>query len=177
MSVPLTQALGDTQMHTSALAPDFIATVEQWLSQRGEILVIFRYPNAGGARDYELHRSLHTLKERLSSVPSQTSVIAFQQTQLPLRGVVDSAFIDAALAFIPNGNEFLLVETVLTTYGKASWYRNASGMMHSELKEELEESLGRPVLLGAYPPWLHDGPSVISGYVPDSDGRIQPGAY
>lgn len=82
----------------------FATTLVQWLQERHELLVVFRYPNAGGARDYELHSSI-------------------------------------------------------------------------ELREELESSMGRPVILGEYPPLLEDGPDVTSGYVPDKDGRIRPGAY
>jgi hypothetical protein len=61
--------------------------------------------------------------------------------------------------------------------GKASWYHNISGETHAELREELESSAGRPVMVGEYPPWLEDGPDIVSGYVPDASGRIKPGAY
>lgn len=164
-------------MFNSALDPQFATTIEKWLCEQSEILVMFRYPNAGGARDFEIHSSLPTIMRRLSEVPPQTSVIAFRKPQLPIRGSSTPALVEVALARIPDGTEFLIVETVLTTYGKRSWYHNASGESHAELREELESSAGRQVMVGEYPPWLEDGPDVVSGYVPDKDGRIKPGAY
>lgn len=164
-------------MRRSALETSFASTLVAWLEERDEILIMLRYPFAGGARDYELHSSIVSIAKRLSEVPAQTSVIAFREPQLPLRGVVTPGFVNLVLATIPDGEEFLVVETTPTTMGLHSWYRNAGGQWHSELREELEGSMGKPVLLGRYPPWLEDGPDVISGYVPDSAGRISPGAY
>jgi hypothetical protein len=163
--------------YTSVKDPAFARTLAQWLSAEPELLVMLRYPNAGGNRDYELHSSSESILARLADVPAQTSVIAFRKSQLRLRGVVTPNFIDPWRSSIADGVEFLLVETTLTNYGRMSWYRNASGTRHSELREELEASLGRPVMLGEYPPWLEDGPDVISGYVPDRNGTIAPGAY
>lgn len=164
-------------MYPSVKDPAFALTLAKWLSEEPELLVMLRYPNAGGNRDYELHSSTDSIFARLSHVPAQTSVIVFRKSQLPLRGVVTPSFIDTALNAIADGIEFLLVETTLTNYGRMSWYRSASGTRHSELREELKASFGKPVLLGEYPPWLEDGPDVISGYVPDSSGAIAPGAY
>ncbi len=164
-------------MARSVLEPGFREVVEAWLSEQPEILVMFRYPNVGGAKDYELHSSMSTLSNRLLNVPPQTSVIAFRKPQLQIRGVVTPALVTAALSAIPGGSEFLLVEAVPTIAGSHSWYRNASGETHAELMEELESSMGRPILCGAYPPWLHDGPDVVSGYVPDQNGVVKPGAY
>src|ERR1051325_8215127 len=114
-------------MFRSALHPEFIGTLEKWLSEQPEVLVMFRYANAGGARDYEIHTSIETVVRRLSEVSPQTSVIAFRKPQLQVRGISSPALLHKALAAIPDGRDFLLVETVLTTYGKHSWYRNASG--------------------------------------------------
>ena len=155
----------------------FVSTLGVWLQERSELLVMLRYPNAGGTRDYELHSSIASITSRLSTVQAQTSVIAFREPQLQLRGTVTGDFINLALASIPDGTEFLIVETALTTYGAHSWYRNAAGTNHSELREELEACMERPVILGPYPPWIEDGPDVISGYVPDAAGMIKPGAY
>lgn len=164
-------------MFHSALDKAFQSTLCLWFQERDELLVMFRYPNAGGARDYELHGSVDSIAQRLSVVPPQTSVIAFRNPQLQQRGTVTSDFIATAMGSVPDGVEFLIVETALTTAGSHSWFHNASGTSHNELREELEQSMGRPVMLGRYPPWLEDGPDVISGYVPDGTGQIRPGAY
>ncbi len=164
-------------MFPSILDASFATTLRQWFHEQDELLVMLRYSNAGGSRDYELHSSFESIAKRLATVPPQTSVIVFRDPQLQLRGVVTDEFVAKALASIPDGVEFLFVETALTTFGTKSWYHNASGNRQSELREELEASMGRPVMLGRYPPWLVDGPDVVSGYVPDAAGLIKPGAY
>jgi len=58
------------------------------------------------------------------------------------------------LNLIPDGSEYLLVETVSRTYGRRFWYHWDSGTTHAELREGLEESRGVPVAFGHYPPWL-----------------------
>ncbi|MGC1649722.1 MAG: hypothetical protein WA741_28185 [Candidatus Sulfotelmatobacter sp.] len=73
--------------------------------------------------------------------------------------------------------EFLVVETVRTTAGRASWFHDEAGESHNELREALEDSRGRHVAVGEYPKWLEDGPDVISGYIPDRDGIVRSGAY
>ena len=166
-----------TVRYPSAADPAFVASIRRWFTARDEVLVMIRYANAGGSKDYELHRSSESIAARIASLPPKTSIIVFRETQLPIRGVVDRALIDRALAEIRDGEEFLMVETVATVAGPRSWYHSAAGECHSELQAELESSMGRPVMLGVYPPWLEDGPEVISGFVPDADGQIRPGAY
>ena len=130
----------------------FAGTLQRWLIDQRELLVMLRYPNAGGVRDYELHSSLASITERLSAVPAQTSVIVFREPQLPIRGIVDSLLIDQALAAIPEGTEFLLVETVLTTAGSHSWYHNATG------ERELSRS---PLNLRSDPDSSHAMPTLV----------------
>lgn len=155
----------------------FRSTVADWLDQQAELLVMFQYPYVGGSKDYELHSSAESIFERVANVPAQTAVTVFRQPQLQLRGVVTPDFIEMALSSIPDGVEFLLVETTLTTAGSASWHRDGGGTQHSELREELEWSLGKAVMLGEYPPWFEVSPDIIYGYVPDQNGIIEPGAY
>jgi hypothetical protein len=162
---------------TSTTDKEFLKTLKDWLDSQSEIMVLIRYSRAAGDKSFEFFTSFAALSERMHQLGPQTCITAFRRPQLPLRGVVDDAFIDACLRNIPDGSEFVVVETVRRTAGQYSWFHNAAGETQEELRESLEASRGSPVAVGEYPPWLEDSPDVISGYVPDEDGVARTGVY
>jgi hypothetical protein len=155
----------------------FLRSLESWLREQPEILILMRYSSAAGSKDWEFFSSFSKLHDRLRGLQARTSVIAFRKRQLPLRGVVDDNFIAHCLRSIPDGTEYLLVETVPSIAGKASWFHDAAGMSHSELRQDLEDSRGLPVAVGPYPDWFKDSDDVISAIVPDKDGAVVLGIY
>jgi len=163
--------------YTPTTAPEFLGTLESWLSSQHEILVLFRYSHAAGSRDFEFFSSFQSLSDRIRELPPLTSVIAFRQPQLPLRGVVDDAFISLCLSSIPDGSEYLVAETVRRVYGRRSWFHHDAGVSHAELRCDLEESRGTPVAAGLHPAWLEDTEDVISAFVPDEHGVVRSGIY
>ena len=162
---------------TSTTDKKFLATLETWLGSQHEILVMIRYSHAAGARDFEFFSSFQNVADRIRGLPLRASIIAFRQPQLPLRGIVDDGFISRCLSFIPNGSEYLIVETVRRVYGRASWFHEGSGISHAELRDDLEECRGAPVAAGLYPEWFEDTVDVISAYVPDEHGVVKSGVY
>ena len=164
---------------TASTDDKFLATLESWLCDQREILVLIRYPYAAGSKSFEFFSSPAALFERLRKLTPRVCVTAFKRAQLPLRGVVDDSFIESCLHTIPDGSEFLLVETVQRVYGSASWFHDIDGKTHAELREALEDSRGNAVAVGLHPPWpwLDDDPDLVSGYVPDEDGVARPGTY
>ncbi len=155
----------------------FLTTLEVWLRSQPEILLLIRYSHAAGNKSFEFFRSFAALSERLRQLPACTNVIAFEQPQLSLRGMVDDAFIGNCLSSIPDGSEFIVVETVPRTAGRASWFHQSAGESHAELREALEELRGSPIVVGLYPPWLQEGSDVISATVPDEHGVVTLGVY
>ena len=163
---------------TASTNKTFLHTLECWLSIEPEILVLFRYAYSAGRKSFEFFSSPAPLFERLSKLQRRTSVTAFRQAQLPVRGIVNDEFIELCMRAVPEGSEFLVVETVQRTAGRMSWFHDMAGETHAELREALEASKGIPVAVGLYPRfWLDDGPDVVTAYVPDEDGVIRPGAY
>jgi hypothetical protein len=162
---------------TSTADKEFLKTLEDWLDSQSEITVLIQYSRAAGNKSFEFYTSFAGLSERLHQLGPQTCITAFRRPQLPLRGVVDDAFIDACLRKISDGSEFVVVETVRRTAGQYSWFHYKAGETHEELRESLEASRGRPVAVGEYPPWLENSPDVIFGYVPDEDGVARTGVY
>lgn len=157
--------------------PQFLRTLQSWFDTQAEILLMIRYSGAAGSRGFEFFRSFRDMAHRLHELPPRTSVIAFREPQLPLRGVVDDEFITECLSRIPDGSEYLVVETTRRVYGRASWFHHGSGDSHAELSEELDNSRGIPVAAGAYSPWIKDTEDVISAVVPDADGVPRSGVY
>lgn len=160
--------------------PKFIVTLETWLRDRPELLLLIRYSHAAGSKDFELFTSIDALTTRIGELPPLACVTVFRQPQLPLRGIVDGEFITACLDEIPDGAEFLVVETVPRSYGRESWmnwFHHGAGDSHAQLREVLGGSQGIPVAAGLYPPWLVDTDDVVSAVVPDANGETKTGTY
>jgi hypothetical protein len=155
----------------------FLARLDVWLRTQHEILVLIRYSHAAGSMEFVFFSSVDMLSERLRRLPPRTCVIAFRELQLPIRGIVDDSFIANCLSSIPNGSEFLVVETIHRTAGRVSWFHHGAGTSHSVLREELDSLRGHTVAAGLYPPWLEDSDDVVSAVVPDEHGVVTAGVY
>lgn len=162
---------------TATTDRQFNETLEQWILTEKEILVLFRYPYAAGSKEFEFFSSFQSLSEKLRRLSPRTSVIAFKHKQLPLRGTVDDAFIQACLNNAPFIAEFLVADMAPQQSGKYSYFRHSAGETLEELKDSLDGFRERTVAVGNYPDWIEDNENVISGYVPDPDGWVNSVAY
>jgi hypothetical protein len=163
--------------YAPATDPMFVSTLEIWFRTQSEILALIRFRCGAGNVSFELFRSFEALSERIGKLPPGACITAFKRHQLPLRGVVDDDFITKSLAGIPDGEEYVMVETVLTVAGKLSWFHHGSGVSHAELLDDLHGSRGVPVAVGLYPPLREDSDDVIDAVVPDPDGIVRAGPY
>ena len=163
--------------HLSTRDSRFLGPVRSWLETKPEILVLIRYSGAAGSKSFESFSSFVAIADKLAHLPPSTSVTAFKQPQLPMRGVVDDRFIADCLSTIADGTEFLVLETVPRTAGKASWFHDEAGESHQELREALEDSRGCQVAVGPYPASWNENSDVISAIVPDEQGNVLPGIY
>jgi hypothetical protein len=169
-------SLADQGKPISVMDKGFLDSVESWLKSELEILVLFRYSHAAGNKDFEIFCSFIEFNNRLRVLAPSTSVTAFKQRQLALRGVVDDSFIAQCVNAVPDGTEFLLLDTKARTGSGHSWFYHVAGESHIELREALEELRGIYVAAGRYPQ-LCAGPDVISGIVPDKNGAVRVGVY
>jgi hypothetical protein len=163
--------------YVSTESVDFQQTVERWIDQSGEILVLVRFSHAGGSRSFEFFTSIEAFRERLHELQAKTGVIVFAERQLPLRGRVDEAFIARAIEMIHEGQDFMVAGLDKTVIGKAEYYDWQVGDTREELREYLTDCLGKRVAFGPYPPWLEDSDTVTSAVVPYPDGRVEGGVY
>lgn len=158
----------------SARDNQFRTTVRDWLNQRRELLVLIRYSQAAGSKDFLLIHDFAQFEERIGKLPPGTSIIVFRQPRLPFRGVVDSIFIDTLARKIHDGTEYLALYLDKWEYGWPHWF---AGETTKELITQLKGWQGKRVAIGPYPPWLEDNEDVISAIVPDADGLTQAGIY
>jgi hypothetical protein len=152
--------------------------IADWIQAHGEVLVLIRWPNAGGSKSFELFREMSAFMARLAPLPERTSVIVFKQLQLPIRGMVDDELVRRAVEHIPESTEYLIAGLDLVTHERYADYPNASGESHDELVAALRD--WRPdhrVAVGRYPEWWEDTENVIAAYVPDMDGNVRPASY
>jgi hypothetical protein len=140
----------------------FLKSLEHWLSDASEIMILVRYSRAAGNKSFEFFKSVPTVKARLAQLKPQTNVIAFRKPQLPLRGRVDDEFIGKCLSFIPEGSEFVVLENDPRMAMAQCLSGHEAGESHAELQEALESLRGRLVSVGEYPPWSQKSPDVIS---------------
>lgn len=97
-------------MNLSTEDSSFLDRVERWLREQGEILALFRFSAAAGAKDFFLFRSPEEFRAVLRRVGPRTSVIVLRQRQLPLRGVADADLLEAARDLVPEGTEYLVLD-------------------------------------------------------------------
>src|SRR5262249_40426338 len=168
------------QMHYSdyipTTDPEVLATLRDWFRMNPEILVRIRRPRSG-SEEFEFFSSFEALTKRMPDDAPYTWFPIFQQPQLPPRGIVDDNFIAQCLSAIPDGTEYLIVETVLTVAGKLSWFHGASGESHGMFRDDLEESRETPVAVGEYPDCLEERADVIHAFTLDAAGIVVPGPY
>lgn len=155
----------------------FLKTLEDWLRHQSEIMLLVRYSREAGNKSFEFFSSFAALKERLSRLKAETSVTAFQEPQLRLRGRVDDEFIGKCLSVIPEGSEFLVLEGDPRMATQQWLFHHKAGESLDELQQALEGLRGRLVAVGEYPRWLKNSPVVISAYVPHQDGTVKAGVY
>lgn len=154
--------------------PAFLGTLKEWLGSQGEILILVHGTQSTGSQGFEFFSNYQDLKTRLHDLPPGSTVTAFKQNLLPLRGVVDDELIARCLESIPDDAEYLVVETVPQTFGDRTWYHDYAGISHIELRDDLEESRGVPVAAGIYPAWLEDSADVLFAVAPGDHTGSKP---
>ncbi len=153
--------------------------VANWIGRDGEVLALFRFHAAAGSISFEFFVSLDDFNNRLSELQPRTSVIVFGERQIPLRGVVDEAFISAARQSIADGSDWIVVRLTQITAGSQSWFHHTGDNSHGELESELRAEFcwGEMVAFGPEPDWFEDTDTVISAVTPETDGTVRVGVY
>jgi hypothetical protein len=127
------------------------ATLQQWLSENGELCVDVYLPkSAGGGRQYFV-RSVEDLEALIASETWRELVVTiFRRLQYPLRGVADNSLLERSLKMISEGEWYTIV--LLENYFYPSEPRwPGSGNSHAEFRQEFSEVIGHRVGVGQNP--------------------------
>jgi hypothetical protein len=164
---------------TDAVA--FRATVAEWLIAHGEVAALITVAYGAGQRSVELFDSVEMFVQRLKRLSPRTFVTVFRNRQVPLRGIVDDAFVEWAVAQMPVDAEYVVVGLDEIKAGAGRWFTCLDGLGHGALREDLNDCRGERVGVGVAPhwrPWLTaDHEEQVVAIVPEPDGSVVLGTY
>jgi hypothetical protein len=136
------------------LNDDWIAAASAWIEEAGEAFMSIRYLYNSPTMKFALLRSPGELLEVIRACPGGAELTLWNGARLAVRGALTPTLIEQARSSIPDGSECVCVFTASGSETDPrlegdSW-RSVSDML-AELKSELDEHLGKPVALGAWP--------------------------
>jgi hypothetical protein len=162
-------------MLRSAFDPAFLAQVQRWLDEKGEVFVVIRYAYAAGLKDFLFVTSYGQFESVLKMLRPRADVIVFRERQLPIRGIAGNELLNRALAEIPDGQWWFLLCREGDQLDDFSYDADNS---HQAMRSTIEEFSGKHIALGLEPPYgQEDNPDMQSGLIPMPDGTIRAGAY
>jgi len=144
--------------------------VSGWIEKSGEVLVVLRYLRAAGAKDFALCRTSEDFESLVRFVAIGTDIEVFRDPQLPLRGIVDGAFIATATSESTKWQEHLLLSVETRPDSVISRFSDLD-CPGPELLKSLEQLRGQRVALGECPDFnLEDHEGLISASKGGIDG-------
>lgn len=135
------------------ISEEWRQSVTSWLREDGEVLFVLRYAFGGGSKDYCLIRDESRLWQLVDIVPKGCDVIAIRGKWLPLRGVIDEAFIELAVGSIDDNTEYMFV---IDEHKSDDDPRMDGGfdIRHAMIRDDLLQNLGLPVAFGTCPDFI-----------------------
>ncbi len=163
--------------YPSIHSSSFQESCKKWIEEQGEILALFRFSHSAGDRDYEFFSDFSLLIKRIENSPPRTCVTVWGEPVLPMRGIVNDAFISNALISIPEDTAWLIVSLALTVMSKMSWHEHMEGEKLDHIKSEFPDFMNQRVAFGVHPKWSEHGGKEVSALVPEADGLLIVGIY
>jgi hypothetical protein len=151
------------------IPPELLGKVREWIDEQGEVLIILRYLRMAGAKDFALCRSIAEFESIVEDAPVGADIEVVRHAGLPLRGIVDSEFIEAAVRSVRDDEEYLILTTET---GEGCLARHYDwDWTHANLRSDLNELLGVEVRMGACPEFMcADRDGLISATKGGMDG-------
>jgi hypothetical protein len=139
----------DTYKPERDVTPSFVSTVRNWIEKTGEVLVIMRFLRAAGAKDYAIVTSAEKVDRLVDVCPIGTDIIVFRDRMLPMRGVVDNAFVKLVQESLPEDLEYLFVKMKPEKSGDPRCFGQCGYVRH--LDSDLEDMDGQTIAIGECP--------------------------
>lgn len=164
----------------STLTPAFFAMVDEHLARNEFLVILIRYANCGGAKDYLTIRTRDEFDTLLKKLVPKTSITVFFESTFALKGKVNAELlkkVDVLFAKEYDDYEGLVI-ICLEPQNEDDDERNILFMQDLEsINEWLRLHKDYRVLIGTMKFWHDNNKDFVTAYVPDNDGQIRPGAY
>lgn len=120
-------------------------TLQNWFATEEELFAELYRPHSGAGGDFYRLLAYADYQDLMDKAHPGAILSILRQKQLPIRGIVDDAFISRAIAEITEGDYYIVVGP--GAYPDALDFLG-SGNRHEELKDELENIRGTEVWVG-----------------------------
>ena len=162
-------------MSYSVYDSKYLDIVKDLIEKRNEILITVRYPYQAGNKDLFLFKSIEAFEQMISKRASKDLIIIDKSIKKITQGIVTDNFIKNTLDIVEFKEETEIVVIFPEFNGNYEYWHD-----FFEDKEELEEYLnvndGHYVFIYEEANKLNED-QMVYAYVPDADGKIQPGVY
>ena len=126
--------------------PEVFQILNEWFAQTNEIFAESYLPRSGASGDFFLLRSVEEYRIWMQNTRSGSFGFLLKTPQLPLRGVVDEAFICEARRLVDDATWFVGIEP--PRFPEDLNFL-ASGRGHADLHQELTPLRGQNLWFGA----------------------------
>ena len=136
----------------SASIDQYLKIATAWLAESDDLLIMSIY--GAGERDYAFcgtEEAIRDFQDASGADDGDSPMIClYRGHRLPLRGLVDDAFIRDAVAMVPDNTPCVVVRLTPRTGALlgGNWCDN-----HREIDIELRDERGEPVAFGPLPDW------------------------
>jgi hypothetical protein len=160
---------------------DFIERVKSQLDQGKPIVVLLRYANQGGNREYFLVKAQNEFLQVLQKARSKDAITVFFSASFPVQGRVSSELKDEAIKFLEkviqeDEDAIFLVRLDTDQIGLGLDNMKIFSKSH-QIEEWFNQNPDIPVIIGLLAFWENNSAEKITAYVRDIDGQIRRGAY
>ncbi len=160
---------------------DFIESVKSELEQGKPIVVLLRYANQGGNREYFLAKSQNEFLQVLQKARPTDAITVFFSASFPVQGRVNSELKDDTIKFLEKVSQEDEEVIVLVRLDTEEIGLGLDTMKVFSKVQQIEEWFNRnpdiPVIIGLLAFWKDNSDEKITAYVRDVDGQIRRGAY
>lgn len=164
----------------STLNSEFLAMVHEHLAKNEVLVVLIRYANYGGAKDYLVIRAKDEFDNLIKKLASKTSITVFFESAFALKGKVNAELLKKVdRLFVKEYDEYEGLDIICLEPQKSDDDEKDIWFMQElePINEWLRQHKDYHVLIGTMKFWYENNQDFVTAYVPDGDGKVRPGAY
>lgn len=155
---------------------ELLVLVKNWIEEMREVMVVMRYANWGGAKDYYLFTDYEAYEAAIKKAPTATDVIVFKQKHLPHRGIANGDLKGIMATLWNPGIPWMMAKLAYNCPLEISQWEDEDDV--ESFDEAFEGFRGEYVAVGLIPAWWeNDHEDMQSGLVPAPNGKLHRGAY